>query len=98
VRINKVTSKFWVISVVLVLVAASLTGLIFRASDPFKAPAKVVAAKSISDFYEQELDWRNCYGKFECTKFQVPIDYENLELGTFDIAVLKRATSSAIGN
>jgi pimeloyl-ACP methyl ester carboxylesterase len=98
VRINKVTSKFWVISVVLVLVAASLTGLIFRATDPFKAPAKVVAAKSISDFYEQELDWRNCYGKFECTKFQVPIDYENLELGTFDIAVLKRATSSAIGN
>lgn len=97
-RINKVTIRFWAISVVLVLVAASLTGLIFRSSDPFKAPAKVVVAKSIADFYKQEIEWRNCYGEFECTKYQVPIDYSNLDLGTFDIAVLRKVSDTAIGN
>ena len=97
-RINKLTLRFWSVSVILVLLAASLSGLIFRSADPFKAPAKVVAAKSLSDFYEQVLDWKRCYGEFECTKFQVPIDYENLNLGTFDIAVLQRPAENAIGN
>lgn len=97
-RINKVTFRFWAISIVLALLAASLSGIIFRSADPFKAPAKEVVAKSISSFYEQELDWRNCYGAFECTKYQVPIDYEDLDLGTFDIAVLKKSAPDAIGN
>jgi pimeloyl-ACP methyl ester carboxylesterase len=98
VRISKLTIRFWAISTALVIVAVSLTGLVFRASDPFKAPAKVVTGKSIANFYNQEIDWRQCFGDFECAKYQVPIDYENLELGTFDIAVLKRVSTTAIGN
>ena len=97
-RINKLTLRFWSISIILVLLAASLTGLIFRSADPFKAPAKEVVATELSDFYKQTLQWKSCYGEFECAKFQVPIDYENLELGTFDIAVLQRPTKNAIGN
>ncbi|MFM8921794.1 MAG: hypothetical protein ACKOFV_03975, partial [Candidatus Nanopelagicaceae bacterium] len=86
-RITKVRLRFWSISIILVLLAASLTSVIFRSADPFKAPAKVVVAKSLSDFYSQVLDWKSCYGEFECAKYQVPIDYENINLGTFDIAV-----------
>ena len=97
-RINKVTLRFWAISIVLVLLAASLYSVIFQASDPFKAPAKKITAKSLQDFYSQEINWQDCYSEFQCAKYQVPIDYDNLELGTFDIAVLKRPTASAIGN
>lgn len=97
-RINKVTPRFWASSVVLVLLATSLTSVIFRANDPFKSPAKNIAAKSLQDFYSQEVNWQDCYGEFQCAKYQVPVDYDNLELGTFDIAVLKRPTANAIGN
>ena len=97
-RINKVALRFWAISLVLVLSAASLTGLVFRSADPFKAPATEVQAKRISDFYNQQLIWKNCYAEFECAKYQVPIDYQNLALGTFDIAVLRHPTPNAIGN
>ncbi|MGI9198140.1 MAG: alpha/beta hydrolase [Candidatus Nanopelagicaceae bacterium] len=97
-RINKVTLRFWASSIVLVLLAASLSSLIFRESDPFKAPTKEITAKSLQDFYTQDINWQNCYGEFQCAKYQVPIDYDNLDLGTFDIAVLMRPSANAIGN
>jgi pimeloyl-ACP methyl ester carboxylesterase len=48
--------------------------------------------KPLSDLaaYEnQKLDWANCYGDFECTDLRVPIDYADLTVGTFKIAVLR---------
>jgi pimeloyl-ACP methyl ester carboxylesterase len=52
----------------------------------------VAIEKPLSDLaaYEnQKLDWANCYGDFECTDLRVPIDYADLTVGTFKIAVLR---------
>jgi len=98
VRINKVALRFWAVSIVLVLLAASLSSLLFRSSDPFKNPAPEIKATVLADFYNQNLDWRSCYGEFECAKFKVPINYEDLKLGTFEIAVLQKSASNPVGN
>ena len=48
--------------------------------------------KPLSDLaaYEnQKLDWATCYQAFECTDLLVPIDYADLTVGTFKIAVLR---------
>jgi pimeloyl-ACP methyl ester carboxylesterase len=48
--------------------------------------------KPLSDLaaYEnQKLDWATCYEDFECTDLRVPIDYADLTVGTFKLAVLR---------
>jgi pimeloyl-ACP methyl ester carboxylesterase len=48
--------------------------------------------KPLSDLaaYEnQKLDWSTCYDNFECTDLRVPIDYADLTVGTFKLAVLR---------
>ena len=48
--------------------------------------------KPLSDLaaYEnQKLDWSTCYDNFECTDLLVPIDYADLTVGTFKLAVLR---------
>jgi pimeloyl-ACP methyl ester carboxylesterase len=52
----------------------------------------VAIEKPLSDLaaYEnQKLDWATCYEDFECTDLRVPIDYADLTVGTFKIAVLR---------
>jgi len=44
---------------------------------------------SLRDFQSQSLDWQSCYTENECAELIVPIDYENLELGTFEISLLR---------
>jgi pimeloyl-ACP methyl ester carboxylesterase len=54
--------------------------------------SKVAIEKPLSDLaaYEnQKLDWATCYEDFECTDLRVPIDYADLTVGTFKIAVLR---------
>jgi pimeloyl-ACP methyl ester carboxylesterase len=54
--------------------------------------SKVGIEKPLSDLsaYEnQKLDWSTCYEDFECTDLRVPIDYADLTIGTFKIAVLR---------
>jgi pimeloyl-ACP methyl ester carboxylesterase len=54
--------------------------------------SKVGIEKPLSDLaaYEnQKLDWSTCYETFECTDLRVPIDYADLTIGTFKIAVLR---------
>ena len=48
--------------------------------------------KPLSDLatYEnQKLDWSTCYEDFECTDLRVPIDYADLKVGSFKIALLR---------
>ena len=48
--------------------------------------------KPLSDLatYEnQKLDWSTCYDDFECADLRVPIDYADLKVGTFKIALLR---------
>ena len=85
-RINKVTLRVIALSAVLVLLALPLSNLVVKSSDPFK-PSKVkIDSSSISGYYNQNFNWNDCYGGFLCATFKVPIDYDNLELGEFDIA------------
>jgi pimeloyl-ACP methyl ester carboxylesterase len=54
--------------------------------------SNVAIEKPLSDLaaYEnQKLDWATCYDDFECTDLRVPIDYADLTVGTFKLAVLR---------
>ncbi len=46
---------------------------------------------ALAEYEKQRLDWANCYEFFECTELRVPIDYNDLSVGTFRIAVLRAA-------
>ncbi len=54
--------------------------------------SKVAIEKPLSDLaaYENQiLDWSTCYEEFDCTDLRVPINYADLTVGTFKIAVLR---------
>jgi pimeloyl-ACP methyl ester carboxylesterase len=44
---------------------------------------------SLKDYYAQELSWEKCYENFDCAELDVPIDYEKISTGTFQISVLR---------
>jgi len=44
---------------------------------------------NLSDYYKQTLKWNNCYEGFDCTTLDVPIDYQHIKTGTFQISVLR---------
>jgi pimeloyl-ACP methyl ester carboxylesterase len=44
---------------------------------------------ALAAYENQKLDWATCYQAFECTDLRVPIDYADLTVGTFKIAVLR---------
>lgn len=46
---------------------------------------------ALEEYEKQKLDWSSCYDYFECTQLRVPIDYNDLTVGTFRIAVLRAA-------
>lgn len=96
-RINKVATKYLAVSAILVLLASSFAGLALKSSNPFK-PTKKLGATSIAGYYNQNFNWNECYGGFKCATFKVPIDYDNIDLGELDIAVMKHESSEAIGN
>jgi pimeloyl-ACP methyl ester carboxylesterase len=48
---------------------------------------------NLNDYYKQNLKWDNCYEGFECTDMDVPIDYEKISTGTFQISVLRYRAS-----
>jgi pimeloyl-ACP methyl ester carboxylesterase len=70
------------VSVVLAFSLLILTSC--SSSDSVEKPLSDVAA-----YENQKLDWANCYEDFECTDLRVPIDYADLTVGTFKIAVLR---------
>jgi pimeloyl-ACP methyl ester carboxylesterase len=56
--------------------------------------------KTLSGYYAQEINWKNCRQGFKCATLAVPIDYKNLATGTFEIALLKyeARTSKKLGS
>ena len=44
---------------------------------------------ALAEYEQQKLDWSSCYDYFECTELRVPIDYNDLSVGTFRISVLR---------
>jgi pimeloyl-ACP methyl ester carboxylesterase len=85
------TGKIAALATALALVALSITA--YTQSQP-NYP------KTLSGYYAQEIDWRNCRQDFKCATLAVPIDYKNLAAGTFEIALLKyeARTSKKIGS
>jgi pimeloyl-ACP methyl ester carboxylesterase len=74
----QVTAAFVIIgALVLTLINFS------RDSNGVKAPM------ALSDYYNQELAWEDCYEDFQCSILDVPIDYSDLTVGTFEISVLR---------
>ena len=54
--------------------------------------SKVAIEKPLSDLatYEgQILNWTTCYDEFDCAELLVPIDYADLTVGSFEIALLR---------
>jgi pimeloyl-ACP methyl ester carboxylesterase len=49
----------------------------------------VKAPMAMADYYSQELAWGRCYEDFQCATLDVPIDYSDLTVGTFEISVLR---------
>jgi pimeloyl-ACP methyl ester carboxylesterase len=56
--------------------------------------------KTLSGYYAQEINWKSCNQDFQCATLAVPIDYEKLSTGTFEIALLKyeARTSKKLGS
>jgi pimeloyl-ACP methyl ester carboxylesterase len=56
--------------------------------------------KTLSGYYAQEINWKDCRQDFKCGTLAVPIDYKNLSTGTFEIALLKyeARTSKKLGS
>jgi hypothetical protein len=98
VRINKVTLKFISIFAILVIIAIPVSNLIIRSAEPFKPSKQKIDTRSLINYYKQSINWQDCYGGFKCATFKVPRDYSNLNLGEFDIAVMKHETPGALGN
>ena len=55
---------------------------------------KPLKLETLQDFQVQPVKWRTCFDTLKCTDVLVPIDYTNIKLGTFKIAVLKHEASN----
>ena len=69
------------------LAIATITALVLTSCSLI--PGSDKALKSIEQYQSQTLKWGKCYETFTCAFLKVPIDYTNLELGTFKIALIK---------
>ena len=50
--------------------------------------------KNLPGYYNQKLNWRGCFGEFECANLSVPVDYANLRKPAINIAVIKLPAKS----
>ena len=69
------------------LAIATITALVLTSCSLI--PGSNKAFKSLEQYQSQTLKWGKCYETFTCAFLKVPIDYTNLELGTFKIALIK---------
>jgi pimeloyl-ACP methyl ester carboxylesterase len=85
------TGKIAALATVLALVALSITA--YTQSQPDYP-------KTLSGYYAQKVNWQSCNQDFQCATLAVPIDYEKLSTGTFEIALLRyeARTSKKLGS
>jgi pimeloyl-ACP methyl ester carboxylesterase len=64
-----------------------------------KPSATVPQGDGLDGYYSQKLNWSGCNDGFECSTFNVPIDYANPADGALQISVIRKlATGSALGS
>jgi pimeloyl-ACP methyl ester carboxylesterase len=44
---------------------------------------------ALADFYSQRVRWQRCQGEFECATLEVPLDYDDPDGRSIDLALLK---------
>ena len=81
------------------LIAGALALVIAVSAINFKVskPNEIKAPWTMAKFNSQKIKWESCYDAFQCGSFQVPIDYENLKLGTFKLQALRHPASDKAG-
>ena len=87
-------SSLLTVAMVLVLLAATLINHYHQNTNPFAASSGN-GYSDLKSYYSQSIKWRGCYQQFECATYQVPIDYRDLTLGKFDIAVMRHTAKNA---
>ena len=72
------------------------------APNPTKSPTPAAISSSsiaeLSDFYAQDLIWKDCDGGFECSVLSVPLDYANPSEQAITISVIRLHSDSAVGS
>ena len=94
------------LAIVLAIFVAIIATIGYQAtqSDPTassapKPSASVPEGDGLDGYYAQQLEWSDCNDGFECTTFNVPIDYANPADGAMQIsAIRKLATGTALGS
>ena len=71
---------------ILIKVAVALASLILLTSCAASEPEPL---PSLSQYETQELKWRDCYGNYQCATLLVPINYSDLTVGAFSLALLR---------
>ena len=56
------------------------------------------ASAGLSDYYAQDLNWKDCDGGFECSVLSVPLDYENPDGQAIAVSVIRLSSDSAVGS
>lgn len=76
---------------VVVTAAITLSGCSFWSHSAGSTPDPVRQAPeaALQPFYSQQLDWRSCGGRNQCTEVLVPLDYDNPTGETVELAVLR---------
>ena len=67
-------------------IAVALASLIVLTSCAASEPKPL---PSLSQYETQELNWRDCYGNYQCATLLVPINYSDLTVGAFSLALLR---------
>jgi len=73
------------------IVAFAISALLLTGCVQEVKPLKL---ETLQDFQTQPTKWRTCFDTLKCTDVLVPIDYTDINRGTFKIAVLKHEASN----
>jgi pimeloyl-ACP methyl ester carboxylesterase len=65
--------------------------LVLSGCSSTKLPFVEETFSALAEYEQQKLDWSTCYDYFDCAELRVPIDYQDLSVGTFRISVLRAA-------
>jgi pimeloyl-ACP methyl ester carboxylesterase len=75
------------ITVIALALAVILSGC--SATQEDKAESVEPEFSALAEYEQQRLKWSQCYDDYDCAELRVPIDYDDISVGTFRISVLR---------
>jgi hypothetical protein len=82
------------ITVITLALAVILSGC--SATQEDKAESVEPEFSALAEYEQQRLKWSQCYDDYDCAELRVPIDYDDLSVGTFRISVLRAPAKDKI--